>query len=227
MTDNYTIIDLDLTNAGFEKIEGPWQLLRLLDAVNAGGDIIATTKLSVRAGRDEEDLFPLRLGNAVRVIPATKMFFIEWDAQAGVTATIGLSADAAQVDWDADPPAQVTTISGVVDVDINSSVTLDVNATPVGTTTTEETKAATLTGSGDIARLNAGHDTIAADTDQREIIIQADAANTGALMIRDDGGNNLHELGPGGAVTLATSDALQLRNDSGATQNYRYGRVKD
>ena len=207
MTDKYTILELDLTAAGAERVEGPWELMRFLDAVDGGGNVIATAKIRVRAGRDEEDKFPLRIGNAVRLKPATKTFFLDWDAQAGVVATFGFSADGEQVDWDSDPPGQVTTITGTV--------------------ATEETKAATLTGSGDNAITTATTETVAANTARRELFVQAADGNTGSLFLRDDAGNAFAELLAGQAITIATTAAVQVRNDSGASQTYRTLEVAD
>lgn len=96
-----------------------------------------------------------------------------------------------------------------------------------GTMATSETKAATLTGSGDAARATAGHDTIAANTDRRELFIQADADNTGALYLRDGAGNAFARLDAGQSMTVTTTGAVQVRNDSGAAQTYRYVEVAD
>lgn len=84
---------------------------------------------------------------------------------------------------------------------------------------------AALDGSGSQAIADATTDTIAANSDRRELLIQADPANSGNLAVRDSGGNELGVLQAGQSITLETTAAVQVRNDTGAGQTYRYGEL--
>lgn len=83
-----------------------------------------------------------------------------------------------------------------------------------------------LTGSGQIARATAGHDTIAANTSRKAISIQADPNNTGDLVLRDASGKAFGVLAPGASWRENVTAAIQVRNDTGAAQNYYYSEVE-
>jgi len=103
----YTVLALDLTSAGSEVVHGPWGLVRLLDAVNGSGTVQTDVKLTVQAGREGEGV-PMRLGHGF-LAAATERWLLTWDAQPGITATLGFAESAGIVDWDADPPAKLVT----------------------------------------------------------------------------------------------------------------------
>lgn len=88
-------------------------------------------------------------------------------------------------------------------------------------------KANTLAGSGTQTIANAATDTIAANTDRRELIFQADNSNTGNLFLRDSNANIFVELEAGQTITLEVTDEVQVRNASGASLSYRYVEVKE
>lgn len=92
-----------------------------------------------------------------------------------------------------------------------------------GTLDTEEQLPTGVTGSGDQAIADATTATIAGSASRRELFVQADADNTGPLHLRDGTGNAFARLAPGEGVFLGFTGTVQVRNDSGAAQTYRYG----
>jgi len=88
-------------------------------------------------------------------------------------------------------------------------------------------KPTTYDGSGDQSINNATTDTIAANSARREITVQADRSNTGELKLRDSGGNLFAVIGAGESATIPGTAELQVRNDSGGAQTYRYLEVAD
>lgn len=82
--------------------------------------------------------------------------------------------------------------------------------------------AGALAAGGDQSIANATTDTIASNAGRSALTIQTDPGNTGVLRLRDENGNTWGWLAAGGSVTLDSTAAVQLRNDSGAAQTYAY-----
>jgi len=80
-----------------------------------------------------------------------------------------------------------------------------------------------ITASGaDVARASGGADSIAANLSRKSITIGALSTNTGSLRIQSPGAgaNRGRELQPGTTATYYNTAALDVRNDSGASQSY-------
>jgi hypothetical protein len=72
------------------------------------------------------------------------------------------------------------------------------------------------------SRATGGADSIAANTSRRRITICALSTNTGSLFVQavGAGAGRGYELQPGTSAEFRTTAALDIRNDSGATQAY-------
>lgn len=101
--------------------------------------------------------------------------------------------------------------------DLANAVTI-VGAAPVSVTPNTG-----FTASGaDVARATGGADSIAANLSRKSITIGALSTNTGSLRVQTPGAgaNRGRELQPGMTVTYNNTAALDIRNDSGASQTY-------
>lgn len=89
-----------------------------------------------------------------------------------------------------------------------------------GTVAVTNSAATTFDSSADTALANASSLDIAANSSQRELILQGAQANTGELCVRDQAGTTSEgfRLYPGGHIILGNSGAVRIRNNSGATQ---------
>lgn len=92
----------------------------------------------------------------------------------------------------------------------------------VGSVSVTNTAATTLDSSADVTLVTATSHDIAANAARREIILEADATNTGDLFIRDQSGTTSEgkRLKPGETVFLSCKGALRIRNNSGANQTF-------
>lgn len=103
----YDTRTIDLSVAGFDTVDGGFELIAFLGAVDAAGADVATAKVQVKAERNAP-LYPLRVGD--RALNAeTRRFIISWAAQPGVQATFGFSADHTKTDWEPKPTAVLLT----------------------------------------------------------------------------------------------------------------------
>lgn len=197
---NYSIWTLDLTTAGFEKIQGPWSVLRFIEAVDGSDVYQPSVVITVRAGDEDEDNFPLRPGQAV-LVRNVDMFRVSWAAQAGITVKIGLANKHDDVDWDVDPPVGVASITGTVQ--------------------TKEIGAATITDTIDKSIAATSSDTIlAANLSRQAAIIKNLTANTAAIRIGDaPAATTGHELEPGETIILTTTAAILGFNTHSAAQS--------
>ena len=183
----YTVLTLDLTAAGRETVDGPWGVMRFLDAVDANDDIAATAKLTVRAERESEPS-PLRLGQGF-LARDTRRWLIEWEAQAGVIATIGFARRPEDVDWDADPPAKIN--SGAVKLAGSSVLQSGIDQAPNNSTSI-------LVGS----------------SDERRVIIKNGHPTLPLRISKDGAVNQGVVLGPAETIVLNTTANIYIRNDA-------------
>lgn len=121
----YTIWPLNLGTAGSVAIRGPWAQIAFLEARNAGAYV--TARVTVRAGLSAEDAVPMRPGTIFRNLD-TDIFVVEWEAQSGVTATLGLTNRPEQVDWQIPPVSPPATIAGTVDTRMRRRVATTIYA---------------------------------------------------------------------------------------------------
>lgn len=192
----YTIVPLDLTNAGEEIIDGDWGLCAFLDAVDSAGDIDASAKVTAKAEREGEG-FPLRIGQK-SLARKTRRWVLSWEAQSGVTATFGFSDRPETIDWDALPPAQLA----VGSIKLAGSGTLK--------TTADESVAATT-----------AEQVLAANTSRRHAVVQNLDGNTAAVRVGDSnvGAARGHKLVPGDSIVLETTAAVYVYNTHSAAQS--------
>lgn len=92
----------------------------------------------------------------------------------------------------------------------------------LGTVSIDNTAATTLDSSADVTLATANSHDIAANAARRELILEADATNTGDLFIRDQSATTSEgkRLKPGETVFLSFKGALRIRNNSGANQTF-------
>lgn len=92
----------------------------------------------------------------------------------------------------------------------------------VGSVSVNNTAAVTLDSSADVTLATATSQDIAANATRRELILEADATNTGDLFIRDQSATTSEgkRLKPGETVFLSFKGALRVRNNSGANQTF-------
>lgn len=91
-----------------------------------------------------------------------------------------------------------------------------------GGVTTQETPSSAVATPAAGSRATGGADTIAANLSRRRISICAPSTNTGSLFVQavGAGAGRGVELQPGTTLEFKTTAALDIRNDSGATQAY-------
>jgi hypothetical protein len=92
----------------------------------------------------------------------------------------------------------------------------------LGSVSVDNTAATTLDSSADVTLATANSHDIAANAARRELILEADAGNSGDLFIRDQSGvtSEGKRLKPGETVFLSFKGALRIRNNSGANQTF-------
>jgi hypothetical protein len=92
----------------------------------------------------------------------------------------------------------------------------------VGSISVSNTAATTLDSSADVTLATANSHDIAANAARRELVLEADATNTGDLFIRDQSATTSEgkRLKPGETVFLSFKGALRIRNNSGANQTF-------
>jgi hypothetical protein len=117
-----TIRPYDLTNAGFDVIDGPWGAFCFLRAVDGSGTVSLGALIQVRAEVDGEDA-PMSVGQRMLGRRARR-WRVSWAAQAGIRATLAFY-DPEQIDFDADPPAQLVVGAGAATI-VGTSVTVGV-----------------------------------------------------------------------------------------------------
>lgn len=188
----YTVVKLDLTVAGKETVHGPWSICRFLDATDGAGDVATSAKVTVTAERGAEPA-PVRLGQAF-LARNTSRWIIEWDAQSGVTAEFGFAERPENLDWDADPPAKLLTGA----VKLKGNATFDTAA--------------------DVSCTNAAvTEVLAANSARRAAFVQnLDAAASVRIGDSNVAAGRGLRLGPGDSITVETTEAVSVRNDSGA-----------
>lgn len=92
----------------------------------------------------------------------------------------------------------------------------------VGSVSITNQAAATYDSQADVSLVTAASTDFAADPTVKEWILEADAANTGDLRIRDQSGTGDEgkKLKPGETIYHACKGAFRVRNNSGATQAF-------
>ncbi len=107
-------------------------------------------------------------------------------------------------------------ISDDAEVDIASTVSVS------GSVSTAELPASAVSTPAVVNVANAAASAIAANLARRRITIGAPSGNTGSLYVQATGAgaNRGLELQPGTFIEVRSTAALDVRNDSGAAQNY-------
>ena len=114
MTDQiYTVMELDLSVAGDQEVDGPWGFFHFVRAVDASGAAQADSLIQARAGRDRDDI-PLTPGGKVGA-PPSRRWRLEWAAQSGITATVLFAERAGVFDIDMRPPSALVS-SGFLEI---------------------------------------------------------------------------------------------------------------
>ena len=194
MSGGYTIYTLLLTSAGSEFIPGLWQLARVLRAVDSTGAIYPQALIEVRTGKSNEDYFPLAVGNAFVSKPGVDGVNIKWAAQSGITVTIGLSADASRIDWQSDPPAQVSVITGTVATEETLPSSIVESEHSIGSTVTHTPDASAVGCLVFVSKLEAA----------------------GTVTVREGtAGTRIAELEPGDSIWLPGTAGFRVLNASG------------
>ncbi len=190
---NYSVIPINLNVAGSRVITGPWSVARFVEAVDAAGNFAAVARLTIKAERDD-DAIPFLPGFGV-LATATKRFILEWEAQTGLTARVLFSSDPRALDVDADPPVQLLT------------GTLIIGANTV------------LNSTADNAVATASAEVVAAANGSRALAIIQNLHASASVRIGDASVSATRgiELGPGDVIEIATTEAIHVRNDSGAS----------
>ena len=187
----YTIWPLNLATAGSVTIRGPWAQIAFLEALNASAQV--TARITVRAGVESEDAVPMRPGTTFRNFE-THSFYVEWEAQAGVTATLGLTNRPEQVDWNVPPVQPPMTLTGTVTVEetVPSSITESEHS--IGTTVTHTPGAAAVGCLVFVSKLEAA----------------------GTVTVREGAtGTRIAELEPGDSIWLPGTTVFRVVNASG------------
>jgi hypothetical protein len=199
----YAIYSFDLTNAGEEVVEGPWSIVRVLDAVDGAGIVVPSTKITARAERENEAA-PMRLGQAF-LARDTSRWIIAWEAQSGVTVTLGFASEPGRVDWDADPATQL--LATAVNIAGNPAFDSIDDVTLTASSTTE------ILGS---------------DNARREAIISNPIGNTQTFRIGDSGAGATNGilLPPGGTIILATTAEIHGYNPGGGDEDVAVAELK-
>jgi hypothetical protein len=120
------------------------------------------------------------------------------------------------------PGATVTFIYGTTDVREDNTLFNQQIATVAGVVTTQTQPSSTVATPAAVAVNTATASTIAANLLRRRITLCAPSTNTGSMFVQAVGagaGRGI-ELQPGIFVEFDTTSALDVRNDSGATQTY-------